>query len=59
MHRACRNDQPLVVLALLLVGADPSVETVDGERPAQGTDSKIARGFLRVGTCVCLALFLL
>jgi hypothetical protein len=52
LHRACRNDHPLAVLALLLLGADPGVETCDGERPAQTTASKLARGFLRVRACV-------
>lgn len=54
LHRACRNDHPLAVLALLMVGADPGAEAADGERPAQAAGgSRLARGFLRMAERAC------
>lgn len=54
LHRACRNEHPLAVLALLMLGADPSAEAADGERPAQvAGGSRLARGFLRIAERAC------
>ena len=54
LHRACRSEHPLAVLALLMLGADPSAEAADGERPAQvAGGSRLARGFLRMAERAC------
>lgn len=53
LHRACRADQPLTVLTLLLAGADPKARTEDGELPADITDSRLARLFLLLAERRC------
>lgn len=53
LHRACRADQPLTVLTLLLAGADPKARTEDGDLPADITDSRLARLFLLLAERRC------
>jgi len=54
LHRACKANQPMAVMMLLLLGADSWARTEEGELPAEVTDNSLARAFLRLSPKSCL-----
>ena len=54
LHRACKANQPMAVMMLLMLGADSCARTEEGELPAEVTDSSLARAFLRLSQKSCL-----
>lgn len=54
LHRACKANQPMAVVVLLMLGADSCARTEEGELPAEVTDSSLARAFLRLSQKSCL-----